>query len=76
MAHDLSQYIKLNYPDKLPAGIFPYLYYSGDKTEKNLQECIKALDIIKSRGMFENFKLDWKEFLKNHSHSDHVWPEI
>ncbi len=76
MAHDLSQYIKLNFPDKLPAGIFPYLYYSGDKTEKTLIECIKTLDIIKSRDLFEKFKQDWREFLKNHSQPDPSWPEI
>lgn len=52
-AHELAQFIKFKHTDQLPAGIFPFLFFSGDRTEFTCNEILNNIPYLKLRGQYQ-----------------------
>jgi glycosyltransferase involved in cell wall biosynthesis len=52
-AHDLAQFIKFKHTNQLPAGIFPFLFFSGDRTEFTCNEVLNDIEYLKQRNLFQ-----------------------
>jgi len=68
IAHDLGKFVKKEDPSALPAGLFPYLFFSGDRTEFTCNEIVRDIEYLKQRDLyrdvvsyFEETKLEFPE---------------
>ena len=70
-AHELAQFIAITKPEAVPKGLFPYLFFSSDRTTFTCNQILSDIGYLQQVGLyndvvsyFEETKEEFPERLK------------